>query len=157
MLLQAELLCTGCRSTCRIQAAANGSLSDGSGSAQYSPNSNCQWLIAPIGATRITISFINLATQKCCDFICVFSCQSLECLGAQKAKVVELSGKYAAVQTAVSNTGFMLVEFFSDGDTNDDGFDATWVSNAPSQVPVPTEPKVCISVCQAMLVYVLAV
>jgi hypothetical protein len=137
-----DLSCIGCRSTCRIFSSVNGTFSDGSGSSTYDANANCQWIIAPINATKITISFIEIATESCCDFIRVFQCPNLDCQGVQKIKIGELSGMYGSPQTAVSNTGFVLVEFMSDGGNSDNGFTATWTSNAPSPMPVPSLPEV---------------
>jgi hypothetical protein len=135
---QMELPCRGCRSTCQIFGAVNGTFSDGSGSENYPADANCQWVIAPINATRITITFSQIATESCCDPIRVFQCPDTECQGLQRLKVGEFAGIYTTPQVAVSNTGFMLVEFTSSNDVAYDGFTARWTSNAP----VPSDPQV---------------
>jgi hypothetical protein len=63
--LQGNFLCAACGTTCGVLTAEKGSLSDGSGGMNYANNANCMWLIAPPGATQITISFTAFVTGMC--------------------------------------------------------------------------------------------
>jgi hypothetical protein len=132
--IQRELLCKGCQSTCGILSSASGTFSDGSGPSKYAANANCQWIIAPLGAVNITVTFNQFKTESCCDTVQVFQCQNLECLPSQNVKIAYLAGTNGAAQRFRSSTGYMLVEFTSDSCVGDDGFDASWVSDAPSGV-----------------------
>jgi hypothetical protein len=89
-------------------------------------------MLAPLGANQITLMFDHFATERYRDTVQVFQCQNIECLPSQNAKIAELSGSYATVQNFTSSTGYMLIEFTSDSGISDDGFNATWTSDAPS-------------------------
>jgi hypothetical protein len=116
--------CSGCRSGCRLMNDASGSFSDGSGTANYANNANCQWMIAPPGATRITLRFPEFSTQTRVDFVRVYQCTDVYC--SQQQQLVELSGRYPVVQGLTSTTGFVKVVFTSDGSVSFDGFTAAW-------------------------------
>jgi hypothetical protein len=121
------LPCTGCGSACGVFTAANGTFSDGSGPSDYSNNVFCQWIIAPSGATQVSINFTALNTESCCDFIRVYECTSLDC--AARKEISQLSGTYDTVQTVTANTGYMLVHFTTDASATFGGFTANWRGN----------------------------
>jgi hypothetical protein len=56
-----------------VLTARNGSLEDGSRSAQYTNNFDCQWLIAPDEATSISITFSRIATELNADSVVFYA------------------------------------------------------------------------------------
>ncbi len=115
-----------CGEVCGLLTSANGTLSDGSGSAKYSNNANCEWMIAPYGATRVTIEFTAFSTQPINDVVRVFQCSDVYC--SQQQQLAELSGTYPTTQAMTSVTSYMKVVFTSDGRITQEGFTASWSS-----------------------------
>jgi hypothetical protein len=126
MVWQRVLPCSGCGSSCSVLTAASGNLSDGSGPSKYANRAVCQWMIAPVGAAQIAITFTYISTESCCDFIRVFKCSRIECTDLQQ--IAELSGRLTSGRFIIWTTGLFLIQFSSDGVVNDDGFSATWSS-----------------------------
>jgi hypothetical protein len=106
--------------------AANGNLSDGSGTANYENNAICEWLIAPPNAAQITLTFTQFVTQSILDVLTVYQCTDIGCQTPQQ--LAELSGTYPTSQKLTSNTGFLKIVFISDGSITYDGFGASWSS-----------------------------
>lgn len=52
--------------------ASNGTITDGSGSANYGNNANCKWIIQPAGATRLSLNFASFATESNNDIVYVY-------------------------------------------------------------------------------------
>lgn len=52
--------------------APSGTVTDGSGNANYNDNSNCKWVIAPPGATQITINFTQFNLEVGYDTVFVY-------------------------------------------------------------------------------------
>lgn len=52
--------------------ASSGTVTDGSGNANYNDNSNCRWVIAPPGATQITINFTQFNLEVGYDTVFVY-------------------------------------------------------------------------------------
>jgi len=52
--------------------APSGTITDGSGSANYNNNSNCKWVIAPAGATQIGLTFTYFDTEANYDTVFVY-------------------------------------------------------------------------------------
>jgi hypothetical protein len=115
--------CAGCQTF----TSASGTFSDGSGSDSYRSNANCEWVIAPPGASQITITFTEFSTEDKYDFVKVYQCTSPVC--ASRELLESLSGTYLNTQVATSTTGYMLVAFTSDGGSNSAGFTASWVDS----------------------------
>jgi hypothetical protein len=135
--MQGTLACTGCASTCGILTAASGTFSDGSGASNYANSATCQWIIAPTGATQITLTFTEFSTESCCDIVRVYECANMSCQAGVQL-VGELSGYYASWQTITSASEFILVHFTTDPSTSQSGFTATWASDAPL-LPSPVQ------------------
>jgi hypothetical protein len=126
---QAGFPCVGCSSSCQVFVAPNGTFSDGSGSASYRDNATCTWMIAPPGASQIRISFTEFSTEAGYDWVRLFSCNDIYC--ASKHLVAELTGTPGSVQSHVSPTAFMRVEFRTDSSVTRGGFTASWQSIVP--------------------------
>ncbi|MCS6904199.1 MAG: CUB domain-containing protein [Bacteroidia bacterium] len=56
----------------KIFTALRDTISDGSGEANYGNNSRCEFLIAIPGAASISLNFLELATERCCDLITIY-------------------------------------------------------------------------------------
>lgn len=52
--------------------APSGTITDGSGSANYNNNANCKWVIAPAGATQIGLTFTYFDTEANYDTVFVY-------------------------------------------------------------------------------------
>lgn len=103
--------------------AASGSFSDGSGASNYGNNSDCSWLIQPIGATNVTLNFTAFDTEAGFDSVYVYN-------GATTASPLlgGFTGTTLPPQLISGNT--MLVRFVSDGSVTAQGFSANYTSNA---------------------------
>jgi Zn-dependent metalloprotease/PKD repeat protein len=55
-----------------VLTSNSGTVTDGSGSANYNNNSNCKWVIAPPGATQITINFTYFNLEVGYDTVFVY-------------------------------------------------------------------------------------
>jgi PKD repeat protein len=102
--------------------ASKGTFTDGSGSNNYLPNSDCQWLINPQNATSIELSFesINIGEG---DAIIIYDGNSIN-----SSIIVRLNG-YQLPNTIISSSGEMLVRFLSDGTNQEEGFEASYSAN----------------------------
>lgn len=60
-----------CSGTTKL-TTSSGTITDGSGTANYSNNANCKWIIAPAGATRISLNFTSFATESNNDVVYVY-------------------------------------------------------------------------------------
>jgi hypothetical protein len=142
-LWQRVLPCTGCGTTCRMLTGASGSLSDGSGTSNYANNARCQWIIAPKGATQITLTFTELSTHSSADFVQVWQCANTDCQTVQQ--LAHLHGFHSSQYTVTSGLGVLLVQFVTDTSGNSPGFTATWSSNAqiPFSSNVSSLPILC--------------
>ena len=103
-----------------------GSVSDGSG--DYSSYANCQWIIAPSGASQITLTFTSFKTESGYDYVRVSSCSDSTC--GTKVLLRELSGTYSTLPVVTSSTGYMLIELTSDSSTVYSGFIALWTPSS---------------------------
>jgi hypothetical protein len=124
---QGGYLCTGCGSSCAVFTAASGAFSDGS-PGQYQHKSHCSWIIAPQSAANVTINFTSVNTEPGFDYVWVYMCADINCLSQTRTLLAQLSGTQGGSYT--STTGYMLVTFTSDSGVSDDGFAASWTSQA---------------------------
>jgi hypothetical protein len=102
---------------------ASGTISDGPG--DYENNADCTWLIAPTGATSVSITFDEFDMEVPYDIVRVYKCATIEC--ESKTFLGELAGLYPLPPTFQSNTGFIQVHFTSDESGAAPGFTASWI------------------------------
>jgi hypothetical protein len=121
---EANYPCAGCGSDCGLLTATSGKLSDGSGSSNYAKDAHCEWMIASVNQSMITIEFDEFSTQPFSDVVQVFQCSDLSC--SQQQQLAELSGRYPSIQSMTSTTGYMKVVFTTDDASEYDGFTASW-------------------------------
>jgi Zn-dependent metalloprotease len=109
-------------------SASNGSFSDGSGSASYGDNATCKWVIAPAGATQISINFTAFDTEATYDIVTVYD-------GPTEAYPVLATWWGNTLPPTITSTGGAIcIKFTSDNDTNFSG----WSANYSSVITNPT-------------------
>lgn len=118
-----------------ILTAASGTLSDGSGPSDYADFSSCTWVIAPPGATSVTLNFNSGNTESDYDFVSLYECNSTE--SCSELELATLSGELSG--TYVSTTGIMKVVFTSDDLVTEEGFEASWTSAPDNIATAPPE------------------
>lgn len=110
--------------------AASGSFSDGSGTNNYTDNSNCQWLIQPSGASSITLSFTSFETEASFDFVEIYD-------GTTTAATLLGSFSGTLLPSPVTSTGgAILVVFTTDASFNYSGWSANYTSIITQVAPV---------------------
>jgi hypothetical protein len=115
----------------------SGSFEDGSGTNNYTNNSDCLWLIQPSGASNITLNFSSFNTESNCDFVRIYDGSS-----TSDPLLGEFSG--SSIPSSITSTsGNMLVNFITDGSVVSTGWEAYYTSQTG---PVIVEPPVTISI-----------
>jgi Zn-dependent metalloprotease len=114
---------TYCSGTTNL-TAPSGTITDGSGSANYNNNSACAWVIAPPAATRITLNFTSFSTEAGYDSVFVYDGpnQNSTLIGAFTGNTIPSS-----ISTSVG-TGAMCIVFKSDDTFTDQGWSANYSS-----------------------------
>ena len=108
---------------------SNGSFSDGSGTANYNNNANCKWLIAPAGATKITLNFTSFITDPN-DKVYVYN-------GTDDTAPLLATWWGNTLPPTISTSdgvGAMFVKFVSDTSITSNG----WSANYTSTIVTPT-------------------
>jgi M6 family metalloprotease-like protein len=106
-------------------SSPTGTFSDGTlPNANYADFSNCQWLIAPAGASSIDLSFNRFALENNFDFVEVFDGPT-----TASPRIGNFSGNTIPA-TLTSSGGSMLVRFTSDLSINFTGFEASYTSSS---------------------------
>ena len=96
-----------CSGTTRL-TATSGSVSDGSGSANYFNNSRCKWVIAPPGANQINVSFTSLNTELNYDTVFIHN-------GPDTTyPYTYWTGNFTTMPTYTSTGGAVTIRFVSD-------------------------------------------
>jgi len=110
--------------------APSGTVTDGSGSANYTNNSNCKWVISPAGATQISLTFTAFDTEANYDSVFVYD-------GPDETFPVLATwwgNTLPPVITTTSGVGAMCIRFSSDISNTDSGWSANYQAfgNPPS-------------------------
>ena len=102
--------------------ASSGTITDGSGSANYNNNANCKWIIAPPGATQITLNFTNFDTEANYDTVFVYN-------GPDDTFPILATWWGNTLPPTINSTGGALcIKFTSDATTTATGWSATYSS-----------------------------
>jgi Zn-dependent metalloprotease len=101
---------------------SEGIITDGSIDNLYGNNSNCSWLIKPEGATSITLTFSEFFTEADHDTLVVYNG------GAITDPILLIWHGNTIPPIVSSSVGEMLIVFRSDGDNNDYGWTANYIS-----------------------------
>lgn len=106
----------------QILSSSNGTLDDGSGSANYGNNQLCYWIISPPCATSVTLSFSSFNTEEFYDGVVIYDGWE------DNSKELAVYTGANTPSSVTSNTGKMLVIFVSDYSTTMGGFNANYTS-----------------------------
>ncbi|HEY4800305.1 MAG TPA: CUB domain-containing protein, partial [Bacteroidia bacterium] len=101
----------------------------GGASGNYSDNERLVWVIAPAGASSVSLTFSSFNTENTWDYLYVYDGTDVW---------APLLGKFTGTTnpgTLVASSGKMCLEFRSDCATNAAGWNASWTSNASSVTP----------------------
>jgi len=112
-----------CNASASTFTTQTGTFSDGSGANKYSNNADCSWLIQPVGASSITLSFSAFDTELNYDGVIVYD-------GANNSAPV--LGKFTGttIPSPVTSTGgSMYVSFLSDEALRSNGWNASYNSS----------------------------
>lgn len=118
-----------CDASTNTLITPTGTFSDGSGANKYSNNADCSWLIQPIGASSVTLSFSAFDTELNYDGVIVYD-------GANNSAPV--LGKFTgtSIPSPVTSTGGSIyVSFLSDESERSSGWSANFTS---TNLPSPT-------------------
>lgn len=125
-----------CNSSSSPSTDATGTLTDSGGSGgNYSDGEECDFLIEPVGAGTITLTFSDFELESGYDFLTIYDGP------ADDSPVLanRLSG--SSLPSSVTSTGgSMLVQFISDGSVTRSGFVSNWTSTTED---VENEVKMC--------------
>lgn len=117
--------CSGSTTTLLGQS---GTFSDGSGFKNYSNNTTCSWLIQPLNATDISLTFTTFNTEQDYDGVIVYD-------GSNNAAPVLGQFSGTTIPSSVTSTGgSMLVEFLSDPAIRGQGWTAKYSSKIMSGI-----------------------
>lgn len=108
--------------------ASTGTVSDGSGNANYNDNTSCKWVIAPPGATQLTLNFTAFDTEADFDIVTVYDGPD------DTFPVLATWWGNTLPSTINSSGGALCIKFTSDGTINGAGWTANYTSSgaAPS-------------------------
>ena len=109
-----------------MKAAPAGTISDGSGTSNYANSAECEWIIAPTGASFLAISFSEFNTASFTDFVRVIQCTTVDCDNV--LELGTLSGSYSTAQLFSVAGSFIKVTFITDESISGPGFVASWNS-----------------------------
>ncbi len=104
--------------------AQNGTFTDGSGALNYNNNSNCKWVIAPAGATKINLNFTAFNTQSNIDKVYVYN-------GPDDTYQLLATWWGNTLPPAISTSdgvGAMCIKFVTDATTTLSGWSADYTS-----------------------------
>lgn len=97
----------------------------------YAALESMSGVIAPLGATSVTLRFISFATEKGSDFVTVKSC-----LNISYCDTVLLHHSGPTLPGLVTSaTGIMRIEWDSDDMVTATGWEATWSAVYPNLIP----------------------
>jgi len=104
---------------------SSGTITDGSGSANYNNNSNCKWVIAPSGANQISLTFTAFDTESNYDSVFVYD-------GPDETYPVLATwwgNTLPPVISTSSGVGAMCIRFSSDILQTESGWSANYQTN----------------------------
>jgi hypothetical protein len=82
-------------------------------------------VIAPPGASSVTLQFMSFETEEECDFVTISSCTAADC--SQSSELGKYSGS-TIPDPLTSDTGIMLIQWETDGSVVYSGWSANWSS-----------------------------
>jgi hypothetical protein len=153
--LQPTLPCYGCGSSCKVLTEASGSFNDGSGvESSYANQANCHWIIAPLNASTVTVSFTDFSVLGP-DSLVISQCHSISC--GSKTEVITLFGSLYSNQQFTTSTGYMHLQFTSNSAGNDRGFNLVWTSSTSLPEVSDVLLSYCACKCKTCLIFFMQV
>lgn len=121
-----------------ILTSPSGLITDGSGSDFYNNAVNCSWLISAPGSISIELNFTSFNTEAGFDYVHIYDGQN-----ANGQLLGTFSGSNLP-QAISANSGYMFINFVTDGGVVDQGWEASYVvcNNLPS--PIASSTMLCI-------------
>ncbi len=113
---------TYCSGTTNL-TATSGTFTDGSGAANYNNNARCKWVIAPPGATQITLTFTAFDTELNYDTVFIYNGPD-----TTGPAVVYTGNTLPPTLQTTSGTGAMCIKFKTDGTVVKPGWSANYSS-----------------------------
>jgi hypothetical protein len=127
----------------------------------YGNSESMSGIIAPFGASSITLQFTSFSTENGYDFVTVLSCTTANC--SQSTQLGRFSGT-SLPSLVTSDTGVMRIYWMSDNIVVSTGWSAAWTSDANAceestplpglsreiRVPLPlmlTKRALCVLLC----------
>ena len=92
----------------------------------YLDNEDMAGIIAPTGASSITLTFTFFSTEAQYDTVTILSCIAIDCL--EGSELGPYSGWSTMPSPVTSNTGIMKIQWRSDRSMHYSGWSATWSS-----------------------------
>jgi hypothetical protein len=83
-------------------------------------------IIAPPGASSVTLQFMTFETEEECDFVIISSCTAADNC-SQSSELGKYSGS-TIPEPVTSDTGIMLIQWETDGSVVYSGWSANWSS-----------------------------
>ena len=113
-----------------VYTTSNGNIFDSGGaSGNYTNDERSIWRISPTAATSVTLTFNSFNTESTWDYLYIYDGNSIN---------APLIGYYTGTNspgTIISSGGSLTLEFRSDCATPGVGWNASWTSNATSNIP----------------------
>ena len=109
--------------------SSSGTISDGSGTGNYSNNANCKWVIAPPGATQISLNFTSFDVENTYDYIYIYNG-----IDDTSTPIYTFTGN--TIPPTISSSpgvGALCIKFTSDVSNNNSG----WTANFNSTITTP--------------------
>jgi hypothetical protein len=125
---QAGFPCTGCGTSCALLTAATGTITDGSGAANYANNANCKWVISSGSGAGITLTSSQFNLENNADYLRVYMCMDSSC------SAPELYARYTGTGSfnPTIPAPFVGLLFTSDGSIQNQGFSLTYSRDTPA-------------------------
>ena len=118
----------------RSLTARSGTITDGSGAANYNDETNCEWVITPPGATQITLTFTEFDTEQNYDVVTVYDGPSPE----SPVLMIWHGNTLPPVVKTTEGVGAMSIVFSSDDSNTGAGWSASYVSKGSPTCSGPT-------------------
>lgn len=113
-----------CSGTVNLTDTA-GTFTDGSGTADYDNNADCKWVIAPPGATQISLSFTSMDVETDYDTVFVYDGPD----DTYPLIATWWGTTLPPTYTTTSGVGAMCVKFKTDVSVTEDGWSASYSSS----------------------------
>ncbi len=115
--------------------AATGTFVDDGGAGNYALNTRTRWLLAPTGATTLTLTFSSFNVENNYDYLTIYDGENAQAPLIGRYTGTTLPG-VAGVVTGTS--GKLYIEWYSDCGTTAPGWNATWNSSTVPNCGEPT-------------------